>query len=186
MHANYAVYLCTKACELIADHTRYVELGDCNGCDPTTFAQRWTFLWDELQEWIQSRPRDIVPLKFIESEPFPQIMFAHWAGISSNQLYHTACILLLQTRPRSLRPASGPRMSTVWHAKCICGISFTNPHQGCLNNAIQPLWIAGRLLSHRQEHALVARLIRSIESMTGWATCWRIADLESTWGYSVS
>ncbi|KAK2053180.1 hypothetical protein LY76DRAFT_620092 [Colletotrichum caudatum] len=73
--------------------------------------------------------------------------------------------------------------SVVWHAKRICGISLANPHRGCLNNAIQPLWIAGRLLSHRSEHALLVRLIRGIEAVTGWGTCWRIDDLEAAWGY---
>ena len=62
---------------------------------------------------------------------------------------------------------------------------MTNPHQGCLNNAIQPLWIAGRLLSHKSEHALLVKLFKRIETSTGWINNWRIADLELTWGYKV-
>uniref|UniRef100_A0A8H7KBG9 Transcription factor domain-containing protein n=1 Tax=Bionectria ochroleuca TaxID=29856 RepID=A0A8H7KBG9_BIOOC len=175
MHANHAVFLCAQVCELIADRTRFVELGDrTNGCDAPCFERRWVALWDSLQAWL------------VDAQPFPQILFVHWAGISSNQLYHTACILLLGYAPAGLRLQDpGHVGSAVWHAKCICGISFTNPHRGCLNNAIQPLWIAGRLLSHRSEHVLIAKLIRSIENMTGWATCWRISDLEVAWGHAV-
>ncbi|KAF4494456.1 C6 zinc finger domain containing protein [Fusarium agapanthi] len=40
MHANYSVYLCSKVCELIADRTHYVELGENNGCDSATFERR--------------------------------------------------------------------------------------------------------------------------------------------------
>ncbi|KAF4126085.1 C6 transcription factor [Geosmithia morbida] len=187
MHANYAVYLCSLVCELIADRTRHTEMGENNGCDAATFDRRWLRLWHLLQDWVRHRPADLVPLKSIETRPFPQILFAHWAAISSHQLYHTACILLLSSVPHNLTaPDLGLTGSPIWHAKRICGISLTNPHQGCLNNAIQPLWIAGRLLSHRSEHLLLVELIRSIESMTGWATSWRISDLEAAWGYKIS
>jgi hypothetical protein len=73
--------------------------------------------------------------------------------------------------------------SKLWHARRICGISATNEHHGCLNNAIQPLWVAGKLLSHPVEHKAVADLIASIEAKTGWGAKWRIADLKETWGY---
>lgn len=185
MHANYAVYLCSKVTELIADRTRFAELGEQNGCDSADFGKRWLDLWRDLQDWLQERPAEIVPVKSLDGRPFPQILFIHWAGISSNQLYHTASISLLNSIPRGITPDPGLSGSAIWHAKRICGISLTNPHQGCLNNAIQPLWIAGRLLSHKSEHLLLAKLIRSIESMTGWATSWRIADLELTWGYKL-
>lgn len=185
MHANYSVYLCSKVCELVAERTRYVELGENNGCDTPTYERRWLRLWNELQAWLQDRPPEIIPVQSIDTRPFPQILFVHWAGISSNQLYHTACTLLLGSKPREVKLDVGVTGSAIWHAKCICGISLTNPHQGCLNNAIQPLWIAGRLLSHKSEHLLLAKLIRSIESMTGWATCWRLTDLETAWGYKI-
>lgn len=185
MHANYSVYLCSKVCELIAARTRHTELGENNGCNSVNFERRWLRLWNELQGWLQDRPSEIIPVQTIESRPFPQILFVHWAGISSNQLYHTACTLLLSSKPREVKLDVGVIGSAIWHAKCICGISLTNPHQGCLNNAIQPLWVAGRLLSHKSEHILLAKLIRSIESMTGWATSWRLTDLENVWGYKI-
>jgi hypothetical protein len=185
MHANYAVYLCSTVCELMADRVAFVELGEANGCDEHMFETRWLDLWHELQNWQQDRPSQMQAIQIIASEPFPQVLFAHWPAISSNQLYHTACILLLSSMPADTIAKPGQQWSAIWHAKMVCGISLTNPHSGCLNNAIQPLWVAGRLLSHESEHVLVAKLIRSIESMTGWATSWRISDLETEWGHKV-
>lgn len=185
MHANYAVFLCSRVCELISDRTAFAELGEANGCDDQEFKARWTTIWHELQEWVSMRPEEMKPIQSVQAEPFPQILFAHWPAISSNQLYHTACILLLEAVPQGVLAEGGQEWSATWHAKSVCGISLTNPHPGCLNNAIQPLWIAGRLLSHKSEHLLVAKLIRSIESMTGWATSWRISDLEAEWGHKV-
>jgi len=186
MHANYAVFLCAKVCSLIADRTQFVELGVENGCDDDMYGQRWSSTWHELQRWVQDRPAEIRPVHSVPSEPFPHTLFAHWAAVSSNQLYHTACILLLGSQPAGSAVMGGRVGSAIWHAKAVCGISLTNPHAGCLNNAIQPLWIAGRLLSHLSEHVLLAELIRSIESTTGWATTWRIADLEVQWGHKVA
>jgi hypothetical protein len=184
MYANYAVYLCAKTCELISDRSKYVELGTDNGCDEKQFHDRWDQLWLQLSEWASSRPKELLPVDTYNATPFPKILFAHWAAISSNQLYHTSSVLLLTARSKPAL-AKSPEASMMWHVKRICGISVTNPHEGCLNNAIQPLWIAGRHLSHSSEQALVVKTIRRIEALTGWTATWRIRDLERTWGYKV-
>lgn len=186
MYANHAVYLCAKTCELISDRNKYTELGVENGCDARHFEERSSRLWNQLASWSAHRPPEMQPVETKNTTPFPHIFFAHWAAISSNQLYHTACVLLLNSNPKL--KTSAPQTSTtsiMWHAKRICGISLANPHEGCLNNAIQPLWIAGRLLSHSSEQALVVKTIRHIEVLTGWTATWRIRDLESTWGYKI-
>lgn len=186
MYANYAVYLCAKTCELISDRNKYTELGAENGCDAQQFQIRSSRLWDQLAQWSSNRPPEMQTIETTNTTPFPHVFFAHWAAISSNQLYHTSCVLLLNANPKlktSLPQA--PTTSIMWHVKRICGISLANPHEGCLNNAIQPLWIAGRLLSHSSEQALVVKTIRHIEVLTGWTATWRIRDLESTWGYKV-
>ncbi|KAL4775154.1 hypothetical protein BDW60DRAFT_226145 [Aspergillus nidulans var. acristatus] len=186
MHANYAVYLAVKTTELVSNRTKFIELGEANGCTTEVFAARWVSLWDELQTWLAERPPELLPIQTIPQKPFPHILFVHWAAISSNQLYHTACILLLKMMPKGLRMPRSPTLSLLWHARRICGISISNKHQGCLNNAIQPLWIAGRLFSHASEHEQIVNTIRGIEAETGWGACWRIRDLELAWGYAVS
>lgn len=186
MYANEAVYLCAKTCELIADRNQFTELGVENRCNARKFQERSHQLWEQLASWSLHRPPEMQPVETANSVPFPHIFFAHWAAISSNQLYHTSCVLLLNSNPtlKASLPQT-PNASIMWHAKRICGISMANPHEGCLNNAIQPLWIAGRLLSHSSEQALVVKTIRHIELLTGWTATWRIRDLESTWGYKL-
>ncbi|CAG8898588.1 unnamed protein product [Penicillium egyptiacum] len=186
MHANYAVYLCAKSCELVADRTQFVELAVQNDCTGEAFNRRWLRLWGDLQHWLDKRPPELLPIHTTTTKPFPHILFLQWAAISSNQLYHTACILLLDLMPKSIKLQPTPAMSALWHARRICGISLANPHHGCLNNAIQPLWIAGRLFSHVSEHTIIIDLIRHIEAETGWGACWRIRDLELAWGYQIS
>ncbi|KFZ25280.1 hypothetical protein V502_00240 [Pseudogymnoascus sp. VKM F-4520 (FW-2644)] len=187
MHANWAVYLCAKTCDLACRRTRYLELGELDEYDTRPSIEQWNRLWDELQYWNEQRPPAILPIKTTgtgSGQIFPEILFAHWAAISSNQLYHTACIIMLEIRPadRLLR-SSMPQWSAVWHARRVCGISLTNPHSANLINAIQPLYIAGKLLSHRSEHLAVARLFKIIDKTTGWGAMWRLKDLERAWGY---
>lgn len=185
MHANYAVYLCAMTCELVSDRTQFVELGAKNDCTGDIFHGRWLRLWEDLQNWVETRPPELLPVHTTSTKPFPHILFLHWAAISSNQLYHTSCILLLNTMPKGIKIQSPPIGSALWHARQVCGISLANPHHGCLNNAIQPLWIAGRLFSHPSEHAIIVDIFRRIEAETGWGACWRIQDLELAWGYQV-
>ena len=186
MHANWAVYLCAKTCDLACRQTRHLELGEMVH-DPRPFTKQWECLWDELQFWLEQRPSAMLPIKTTGiggSQIFPEILFAHWAAISGNQLYHASCIMMLDMKPSTkVLPLSKPHHSAIWHARRVCGISLTNPHSGNLINAIQPLYIAGKLLSHRSEHVEVAKLFKIVEETTGWGAMWRLKDLERAWGY---
>ena len=188
MHANYAVYLCAKVYDLLAKRTRHIELGEESYDTGVSFEQTWTALWDELQEWWASRPAPLLPVKTVSSslttDRFPRILFAHWGAISSNQLYHTACIAMLEMKsPDKVSPLNQTVAYPLWHARRVVAISLTNPHKGCLANAIQPLYVAGRLFTHHEEQTLVVEIIKQIEASTGWGSRWRIESLESAWGY---
>jgi hypothetical protein len=187
MHANYAVYLCAKTCDLVSAHACHLELGESQDGSGDVFHDRWARLWEEIQKWELLRPDELIPVKSSAEKrgsEFPEILFAHWAAISSTQLHHSSCIMMLEIKPHSivLEP-SYPHNSALWHAKRVVGISMTNPHRGCLNNAIQPLFVAGRLFSHRREQVAIINLIKRIEETTGWGARWRIKDLEDAWGY---
>jgi hypothetical protein len=218
MHANWSVYLCTRVCDLVRHRIRHLELGEQEDTsyDPRSFAAQWLTLWQELAFWLDHRPPELLPVHSpspaaqadsgsMASNPlFPRVLYGHWAAISSNQLYHTACIILLDTvslgrphlstitNPPSTAGSSLPysasqphshSTSIIWHAKRVCGISMTNPHLGSLVNAIQPLFIAGKHLSHLEEHFAVGRLLKKIDRSTGWGALWRLRDLEAIWGY---
>jgi hypothetical protein len=187
MHANWAVYLCAKTCDLVCRKTMFLERGQIDQTDKRSFDEQWIQLWEELQFWMEQRPPMMLPIRTTGTtteQSFPEIFFAHWAAISGNQLYHTACIMMLEIKPanRMSQPLA-PHFSAVWHARRVCGISITNPHSGSRINAIQPLYIAGKILSHRSEHIIIARLVKTIETTTGWGAIWRLKDLERAWGY---
>lgn len=188
MHANWVVYLCGRICELVCKRTRCLELNETDKDDSRPFTERWQRLWDELQFWTAQRPPAMLPIKATRAgteQIFPEIFFAHWAAISGNQLYHTACIMMLEIKPSLILPRPLlPHFSIIWHARQICGISITNPHSGSRVNAIQPLYIAGKFLSHRNEHVIIGRLFKSIDQTTGWGAMWRLKDLERVWGYA--
>ncbi|KAM5354665.1 hypothetical protein ACJ41O_001312 [Fusarium nematophilum] len=185
-HANWSIYLCTKVCDLRFRRTQYLELGRADWQDNRPFSEQWDTLWAELQFWLDERPASMKPIRIVEADEkhvFPSIMFPHWAAISSNQVYHAACILMLEMCPPEKNLDS--QCLALWHARQVCGISSANPHPGSMVNSIQPLYIAGRLFSHVSERRQIAELLTSIDRTTGWGALWRLRDLEAEWGYEV-
>ncbi|KAH8593954.1 hypothetical protein B0O99DRAFT_625658 [Bisporella sp. PMI_857] len=189
MYANYTVWLCARICHLAWTRTLLTDNAYAPA-DREPFAHSWHKLWSELQDWADNRPAELLEFDFktgsqpSKKDTFPFILYAAPCAISSNQLYHTGCLLLLDMKPSIINTRSmGHVGSSLWHARRVCGISAANSHHGCLNNAIQPLWLAGKLLSHPVEHKAVIDLIKHIETTTGWSSTWRIKDLKALWGY---
>jgi hypothetical protein len=187
MHANWAIYLCTKVCDLRFRRTQYLELGRTDFHDNRSFKDQWDALWAEMKFWLDERPPSMKPIVLVDAEDkhsFPTIMFPHWAAISSNQVYHAACILMLEMQPHG--GSLDSQCLALWHARQVCGISCANAHPGSMVNSIQPLYIAGRLFSHMSERQQIAQLLNSIECGTGWGALWRLRDLEVEWGYEIN
>ncbi|KAK1972333.1 hypothetical protein LY78DRAFT_391933 [Colletotrichum sublineola] len=186
MWANYAVYLCAQVLDLLAPLAKANPGGlffDGPRND-TSYQVRWMKLWRFVEDWHRRRPSEmqhIMSIPSSDTEPFPKILYSNPAAISGNQLYHTASLLMLQNRPASLRLSPKPR-SALWHARQICGISMTNHHHGAWTNSVQPLWIAGRCMSHPAEHRAILELLEKIEQESGWCTKWRADDLKDFWG----
>lgn len=187
MYANWAVYLCARACDLLYRQTQQPELhatpNDRNGA--LSFAEQWQQLWDTLQQWFESRPPALQPVQRVAADdlpPFPTIVFHHFAAISSTETYHTACIVMLEMMP-SDAVTTGPYNVPSWHARRICGISRSNPNLANLANSIQPLYLAGKLLGHPSEQIAIAKILKYIEKASGWGALWRLNDLERIWGY---
>ncbi|KAK1585498.1 fungal-specific transcription factor domain-containing protein [Colletotrichum navitas] len=186
MWANYAVYLCGQVLDLLAPLAK-ANPGGLFFDGPRNDMRhrvRWMKLWKYVEDWHSRRPPEMQHIMSIPSSdtvPFPKILYSNPAAISGNQLYHTASLLMLQNRPASLRLSPKPR-SALWHARQICGISMTNHHHGAWTNSIQPLWIAGRCMSHPAEHRAILELLEKIERESGWGTKWRADDLKDFWG----
>ncbi|GKT45440.1 adhesion and hyphal regulator 1 [Colletotrichum spaethianum] len=186
MWANYAVYLCAQVLDLLAPLAK-ANPGGLFFDGPRNdmvYRVRWMKLWRYVEDWHSRRPSEmqhIMSIPSSDAEPFPKILYSNPAAISGNQLYHTASLLMLQNRPASLRLSPRPR-SALWHARQICGISMTNHHHGAWTNSVQPLWIAGRCMSHPAEHRSILQLLEKIERESGWGTKWRADDLKDFWG----
>jgi hypothetical protein len=178
MYANFAVFLCAQALELFA----------CD--DPEAeFTRRWKELFAYIEDWYTQRPPEMRSILSqpaatehdAAASPFPTILFSNPAAISGNQLYHTAALLMLQRKPRRavLPPKTRP---ILWHARRICAISICNTHHASWTNSIQPLWIAGQVMSHHAEHRAILAIYQRIEEETGWGANWRAEDLIAHWG----
>lgn len=194
--ANYSVYLLAQVIDLLMpdnssaarqrpDDEKKSHRGHLSWTN-TEFVGRWTQLWHYICDWLDRRPAPLLPTMTIPSSdpsaPFPTIIFSNPAAISSNQLYHTASLLMLQNQPPACRnPLPKPR-SILWHARRVCAISISNDHHGAWTNAIQPLWIAGRCMSNPTEHKAIIYLLDKIEKESGWGTKWRADDLKAFWG----
>lgn len=181
--ANYAVYLTAQVLNLLSPLSGMTSLQVTNRSDPK-FRTRWLKLWKYISEWQDKRPAPLLPVMTTpstESSPFPTIIFSNPAAISGNQLYHTASVLMLQNQPANVKLTPKPK-SILWHARRICGISISNDHHGAWTNAVQPLWVAGRCMSHPAEHKAILDILERIEKESGWGTKWRQEDLKTFWG----
>ncbi|KAF4122313.1 C6 transcription factor [Geosmithia morbida] len=180
--ANYMVYLVAQVLDLLAPVP--TEPLDVPSRTDPKFRTRWIKLWGYIWDWHHVRPaplHSIMTIPSSEDSPFPTILFSNPAAISGNQLYHTASILMLQNHPPGVSLSPKPR-SILWHARQVCAISISNDHHGAWTNGIQPLWIAGRCMSHPAEHRAILELLDKIERESGWGTRWRAADLREYWG----
>jgi hypothetical protein len=181
MYANLAVFLSAQALELFA----------CDDSD-AEFTRRWNELFAHIEEWYTQRPpamRSILSQPAATehdpptASPFPTLLFSNAPAISGNQLYHTAALLMLQRKPRrAVLPAKTRPRPILWHARRICAISISNTHHGCWTNCVQPLWIAGQVMSHHAEHRAILETYERIERETGWGANWRAEDLKAHWG----
>jgi hypothetical protein len=187
-YANYSVFLCASVVNVISNRSDSpVSEYEVESASTSTFSARWKALFDLLEDWYKRRPRDMQPLISLSSvvgehqHPFPSVLYSNSPAINGNQLYHAAALLMLQEKPKGTHLPKGSR-SILWHARQICGIAASNHRHGPWINALQPLWIAGKIMSHASEHEAILEILTSIERETGWATAWRVQDLKDYWG----
>ncbi|KAL3465019.1 hypothetical protein BJX64DRAFT_297776 [Aspergillus heterothallicus] len=202
-YANYTVYLCAQTLGVLFRRTAATTATASTSISASypgspddsseSYVSRWGCLFDAVEQWYEKRPSQMKSIFSVSTaaaadwgreRPFPTVLYANGAAISGNQLYHTCSLLLLQRKPKTLALARRPK-SILWHARQICAISASNAHHGCWTNALQPLWIAGKVMSHHSEHAAIVETLTRIECETGWATAWRVEDLREFWGDDV-
>lgn len=190
MYANQAIYLCGRVIDILCSFGKWEQRSPSLTTSMLT-AQPYTHSWLELfgiiETWHRERLSDMRSLLVIPAEhydpprPFPTILYPNPPAISGNQMYHTSALLMLKYKPTSLHLKQKPR-SMLWHARQICAISISNENHACRTNSVQPIWLAGQLMSHKSEHLAILELYERIEREQGWATKWRANDLKDHWG----
>ncbi|PQM43847.1 hypothetical protein VE01_10743 [Pseudogymnoascus verrucosus] len=185
--ANYSVFICASVLHLLnSNRTSHFDISRPQN-QQDGYALRWQKLYDILQSWYTDRPEEMKPLLAIPvvaedfQNPFPTVLYGNGSAISGNQLYHTSTLMMLQVKPKGINLGKQSR-SILWHARQICAISESNTHHGSWTNSVQPLWIAGKVMSHPSEHSAILRILERIEKETGWDTKWRVDDLKEYWG----
>lgn len=154
----------------------------------------WMQLIEKLEQWYQERPQGFQPMMEIDLEDqatameqgFPVVLFAHGSGVFSNQLYHTAMLLLLHNRPRTARIAEfhSTTMSPLWHAQRICGISLNNERRECWDPVLLASFlIAARRMTHESQQQEIVRGFDRIRRVTGWDASELLHDLQGEWGF---
>jgi hypothetical protein len=154
----------------------------------------WMDLMEELEQWYQERPQGFQPMMEIDLEGqatgqgqgFPVVLFAHGSGVFSNQLYHTAMLLLLHNRPRTA-PTPGyhsTTMSPLWHAQRICSISVNNDRRECWDPALLASFLtAARRMTHESQQHEIMRGFERIRKVTGWDASDFLHSLQEEWGF---
>ena len=184
-YANYAVFLCASVINLLSNPgpgSSRPGLKETASNTKGSTSTAWKALYDLLEDWYNSRPVEMRPLMSCPADvddhqhPFPIVLFGISPAVNGNQLYHASSLLMLQEKPKDVRLPRGHK-SIQWHARQTCGIAASNHSHGAWINALQPLWIAGKVMSHPIEHRIILDLLARIEKETGWATSWRVRDM---------
>ncbi|KAL1625950.1 hypothetical protein SLS56_007097 [Neofusicoccum ribis] len=186
-YANYAVFLSASVVNVINGRGDTVSNPDARA----EYVARWKALWDLVEDWYNSRPIEMLPLLSYPASfddydyPFPKVLYGNPPAVNGNQLYHFCAIRLLQEKPKEVRLNKKSAKSLIWHARQICGIAASNSHHGAWINGLQPLWVAGKLMSHPSEHRAILSVLARIENESGWATKWRADELKEYWGAEI-
>lgn len=190
MYANQSIYLCGRVIDVLCSFGRWEQRSPSlttSLLSPQSYSGAWLELFELIETWHRERTSEMRSLLVIPAEhyqpprPFPTVLYPNPPSISGNQMYHTSALLMLKNKPTSLHLKQKPR-SMLWHARQICAISISNENHACRTNSIQPIWLAGQLMSHKSEHLAILELFERIEREMGWATKWRSNDLIEHWG----
>ncbi|UQC81881.1 uncharacterized protein CLUP02_07367 [Colletotrichum lupini] len=166
---------------------------DLGGGVPLTPVHRWTILSDALGSWYTNRAQEFRPMVEMDGGDetlFPVVLFTNGAAVFANQLYHTAMLLLLQNKPRTLQAAtaagkksSSSSMSPLWHAQRVCGIALNNDRRDswdlCL---VASLYLAAQRMTYEPQQKAILGCFDRIKSMTGWNVDGFSTKVREDWG----
>ena len=179
--ASRALFLCAMAVQWCNDGARPFQV---------TTVEDWVQIVDDLDDWYSNRPQEFQPMLELSLENptidggFPVVLFTNGAGVFGNQLYHTAMLLLTQSKPRTARHmvSSPSTMSPLWHARRICGIALNNDRRECWDLLLLASFLmAARRMTHESQHREILAGFDRIKALVGWDISESIHHLREEW-----
>jgi hypothetical protein len=149
----------------------------------------------DLEQWYQERPQGFQPMMEVDLkdqtagsiQSFPLVLYASGPGVFANQLYHTAMLLLLHSRPRTapINDFPSATMSPLWHAQRICSIALNNERRECWDPCLLASFLsASRRMTHESQQEEILRGFERIRRITGWDARGPLQDLQAEWDSS--
>ncbi|KAL1647395.1 hypothetical protein SLS58_002723 [Diplodia intermedia] len=177
------------------------------------YLAQWQNKWTELSAWYANRRRFVKPLLELSSSSsstgegtdasaFPTIIFSTAAATLANLVYHTAAMILLDCKPKTLKMPGphhhhhhhSPTASPHWHAQRTCAIAVVgnngNGNGNCnffLENGGWDLCMlacvlrAARKMTHRDQQAAVLATLELARETTGWKIDGDVRSLQEFW-----
>jgi hypothetical protein len=157
--------------------------------------ESWLQAFGELDQWYQLRPLEFQPMVEVggrdhvlnQGSEFPLLLFANGPGTFSNQIYHTAMLLLLQCKPRTamLNHPQSPVLSPLWHAHRVCGIALNNDTRESWDPCLlASLLVAAKHMTHESQQEEILHGFNRIHEITGWDTGEYLTRLREDWSFS--
>lgn len=149
-------------------------------------SQNWKAMFESLNFWYKNRPQEFKPMLEIDANDqlFPLVLFTNEAALQASQLYHTAMLLLLQNRPRTLSNEHGRAiyMSPLWHAQRICGISLNNDNRsGWDFSLVASFYVGASRMTYEPQQQHILKGIGRLGTITGWNTQGMAMQLIQEW-----
>jgi len=174
---NKMLQLCARAANLCSGYPSRPLLASHGPDAGFPLAQDWRLIAEDLNAWYCSRPEKLQPVVELDHSPtdaeplFPAILFTNGAAILGNQMYHTAMMLLLQHKPRTLvlDRRRLPGWSPLWHAQRVCGIALSNDRRECWDLLLlASFYLAAKSMTYEPQQRELLRGFDVVARLTKW------------------
>jgi len=155
--------------------------------------EEWSKLHMMIEDWQSHLARCFQPLLSINSlkavdfgdisTSFPVVIYTNRSTFYTAFLFHLSCLLLLQSRPHSLRRMKSTCLrNIVYHSVYLCGISKSN-RLGWSHDplVLAALLRAGTVLSYRGQQMEMLQHLNALTGLTGWKTSKEMDRLQEYW-----
>ncbi|KAH8807643.1 hypothetical protein F5884DRAFT_900006 [Xylogone sp. PMI_703] len=207
--SNALVWLLIRLVNLLAligeNNSLSAPHGELASADSLDSTLKWEQIHKALDLWFQALPSTFRPCARLERHSeksdssclFSEIFYSFPSCAATMQHYYFARLLILLHSPLTAAthksgkaPVAGERLQQYrdfsrevdFCCQEICGIALGRPEGAVRIHMVQPLFVAGQCMEHREQRRIVISLLQGIELDTGWETGYRVRQLLAEWG----